>query len=195
MWGTASQDPGVKALNRGRIAVITSLSCSTGGCAAGGFTTGIGNGASTGKDTVPVQAFLVDETGGSWNQAVRVPGLAGVSSPRSEIDLITCGPAGADASSCAAIGDYQIQRGSPRAQMFITVHADSPRSVSQLFEFEHTPTIETLSRLADVLELDFSVDVKPGMLRLRRPWQVNRAQANVSSANDWLNRPHRACGS
>jgi hypothetical protein len=126
-WGTASQVPGVKALNRGRIAVITSLSCNVGVCAAGGITAGIGNGASTGIDTVPVRAFVVYDTGGTWNQAVRVPGLAGVSSPRSEIDLITCGPSGKGASSCTAIGDYQIRRGSPRDRMFMTVHAGSAR--------------------------------------------------------------------
>jgi hypothetical protein len=36
--------------------------------------------------------------------------------------------------ACAAIGDYQIHRGSLRDQMFMTVHAGSPRSASQLFE-------------------------------------------------------------
>jgi len=42
-------------------------------------------------------------------------------------------------------------------------------NIARLEAGEHAPTIETLSRLADVLKLDFSVDVKPGLLRLRKP--------------------------
>ncbi len=45
-------------------------------------------------------------------------------------------------------------------------------NIARLEAGEHAPTIETLSRLADALKLDFSVDVKPGMLRLRKPSQA-----------------------
>ncbi len=49
-------------------------------------------------------------------------------------------------------------------------------NIARLEAGEHAPTIETLSRLADVLKLDFSVDVKPGMLRLRKPAQAHGAR-------------------
>jgi hypothetical protein len=120
-WQAAREVPGVKALNRAGIAVISSLSCSSlGGCAAGGFTTGVGNGYATGVDNVPLKAFVVSEKGGTWSQAVRVPGLTGLASAGSEIDLISCG-ASAPARGCVAVGDYQTHTGSSwRGHMFVT---------------------------------------------------------------------------
>lgn len=54
-------------------------------------------------------------------------------------------------------------------------------NIARLEAGEHVPNIETLSRLADVLKLDFSVEVKPGRLRLRRPVPTGGAQATVTS--------------
>jgi transcriptional regulator with XRE-family HTH domain len=42
-------------------------------------------------------------------------------------------------------------------------------NVARLESGEHEPTIATLSLLAQVLKQDFSVDVKPSRMRLRRP--------------------------
>jgi ribosome-binding protein aMBF1 (putative translation factor) len=42
-------------------------------------------------------------------------------------------------------------------------------NIARLESGDHAPSLETLSRLADVLRLDFSVDVKPGRMRLRNP--------------------------
>ena len=42
-------------------------------------------------------------------------------------------------------------------------------NVARLEAGEHEPTIATLSRLAEVLGLDFSVEVKRGRTRLRHP--------------------------
>jgi hypothetical protein len=123
-WGTPVPIPGMKQLNRAGIAVITSLSCTSRGCAAGGFTSGIGNGASTSVDNVPQLAFLVTETGGRWNHVVRVPGLAALPVFGSNIDLITCEPTSAPVLRCAAIGDYQTHSGTKfRIQAFVAVHS------------------------------------------------------------------------
>jgi transcriptional regulator with XRE-family HTH domain len=63
-------------------------------------------------------------------------------------------------------------------------------NIARLEAGEHAPTLETLSRLADVLNLDFSIDVKPGILRLRRPSQANRTRATVTS----VSRPRKPAG-
>jgi len=123
-WRAPRQIPGIKALNHAGIAVISALSCTPGGCAFGGFTTGIGNGYATGVDNVPFRAFIASEAGGTWNQAVRIPGLAALASAQSEIDLVTCGLASAPGLSCIAIGDYQTQAGSTwRSHVFMTAQA------------------------------------------------------------------------
>ena len=88
IWGNAIEVPGTATLNADGIAGVKSVSCAAAGeCAAGGgYTDGSGN----------AQAFVVDETDGSWRNAVEVPGTA---------TLNTGGLAGVGSISCAAAGD------------------------------------------------------------------------------------------
>jgi Peptidase A4 family len=87
-WGTAKEVPGLAALNTGGTADIYSVSCtSAGNCSAGGQYSDK-SGAS--------QGFVVNETGGHWDTAKPVPGLAA---------LNTGGGAGVDSVSCASAGN------------------------------------------------------------------------------------------
>ena len=62
--------PGTAALNAGADARVTSVSCaSPGNCTAGGTYAG----AST---SLTQQAFIVNETDGTWGHAEQVPGTA-----------------------------------------------------------------------------------------------------------------------
>jgi transcriptional regulator with XRE-family HTH domain len=56
-------------------------------------------------------------------------------------------------------------------------------NIARLESGDHAPSLDTLSRLADALKLDFSVEVKPGQMRLRNPFrQASRsAGATVST--------------
>ena len=66
-WGNAIEVPGTATLNSGGYAEVDSVSCATAGnCAAGGdYIDGAG-----------AEAFVVDETNGSWGNAIEVPGTA-----------------------------------------------------------------------------------------------------------------------
>jgi hypothetical protein len=93
-WGTAEEVPGLAALNAGN-ASITSVSCSSAGnCATvGTYTDSSGNG----------QAYVVDETDGSWGTAQEVPGLAALDAGGSaSLRSVSCASAG----NCAAGGSY-----------------------------------------------------------------------------------------
>jgi hypothetical protein len=94
-WGDAEEVPGTAALNTDHHAETTSVSCaSAGNCAAGGtYWTGLTNG----------QAFVVDETAGTWGTAIVVPGLSAVDlDGHANLTSISCGSAG----NCAAGGSY-----------------------------------------------------------------------------------------
>src|SRR5437879_303293 len=66
-WGVAIDVPGTPTLNHS-IAWVNSVSCATAGnCAAGG---------SYRDASHHTQAFVVDETNGSWGTAIEVPGTA-----------------------------------------------------------------------------------------------------------------------
>jgi hypothetical protein len=102
-WGTASQVPGIRALNRGgkqdpAEADITSVSCaSAGNCAAGGFYTNASG----------HQAFVVSEQGGIWGTAIEVPGTAARNIGHdAQITSVSCAPGG-----CAAGGWYASRSG------------------------------------------------------------------------------------
>src|SRR5215467_9557018 len=80
-WGRAIAVPGLAALNKGREAVVLSVSCSSAGnCGAGGYYHDGGR-----------RGFVDSETNGRWRQAVEVP----------------CASAG----SCAAGGFYRCGGG------------------------------------------------------------------------------------
>jgi hypothetical protein len=104
-WGTAQEVPGTAALNTGGVAVLSSVSCaSAGNCAAGGSYSSSGN----------TQAFVVNETGGSWGTAQEVPGAAALNTGgNAYLSSVSCAPAG----YCAAGGYYTDAHG--HAQAFV----------------------------------------------------------------------------
>src|SRR5262249_59160910 len=81
-WQAAIEVPGIAALNQGAQAVVNSVSCaSAGNCSAGGFyQDGSGH----------IQAFVADESNGTWHTAIEGTGTAALNRP---------GAAGADAAS------------------------------------------------------------------------------------------------
>jgi hypothetical protein len=80
-WGNAIEVPGIAALNLGGDSVLTSLSCpSAGNCVVGGF---------YGGSSLTPQAFVADEVGGTWGDAIQVPGTAANSADSSATDLVT----------------------------------------------------------------------------------------------------------
>ena len=87
-WGMAQEVPGTAALNLGGSALVLSVSCgSAGNCGVGGYY------ADSSGNT---QAFVADETNGTWGTAQEIPGTAG---------LNTGGFAEVNSLSCAAPGD------------------------------------------------------------------------------------------
>jgi hypothetical protein len=101
-WGTATPVPGLAALNTGRNAQISSMSCaSPGNCGGGGdYTDAAGN----------FQAFVVSQAHGRWGTAQPVPGLAALNTGGDAAvghDQLSCGSAG----NCSAAGDYAVSTG------------------------------------------------------------------------------------
>jgi hypothetical protein len=106
VWGRAIEVPGSAALNKGRIAVVSSVSCAAAGtCAAGGFYTD-GSGRR--------QAFVVSERKGVWGRAIEVPGSAALNKGGfAELNSVSCSSAG----NCAGGGSYS--EGSGPGQAFV----------------------------------------------------------------------------
>jgi len=99
-WHTAIEVPGTAALNRGRGAQITSVSCgAAGNCSAGGDY----------KDSSGHhQAFVASQTGGTWHTAIEVPGTAALNQGgAAEINSVSCASAG----NCSAGGGYRDSSG------------------------------------------------------------------------------------
>ncbi len=72
-WGRAIEVPGLGALNKGRNADVSSVSCASPGyCAAGGY---YGNHGSNPYLATSGRGFVVSEKSGRWGRAVEVPGL------------------------------------------------------------------------------------------------------------------------
>jgi len=106
-WGRAQEVPGTSTLNAGGGALLNSLSCATAGnCSAGGWYTD----ASGHR-----QAFLVDETGGTWGTAKEVPGTAALNkgNPGATINAVSCPTPG----NCVAAGRYSD--GFSHVQVFV----------------------------------------------------------------------------
>jgi hypothetical protein len=99
-WGNAIEVPGIAALNVAGVANVTAMSCtSPGNCSAGGFYAP--------SDVSPhlpnLDAFVVDETNGTWGTAKEVPGTAALNQGGSaEILSISCLSPG----NCSAGGFY-----------------------------------------------------------------------------------------
>lgn len=94
-WRQAKEAPGTAALNQGHLAVTNSVSCrSAGNCSAGGYYTQI---------TADEQAFVVNETNGTWGSAEEVPGTASLNTGGfAVINSVSCGSVG----HCTAGGYY-----------------------------------------------------------------------------------------
>jgi hypothetical protein len=105
-WGNAIEVPGSATLNTGTYAGVNSVSCATAGnCTAGGF-------YSDGSEQQ--YAFVVDETNGSWGNAIEVPGSATLNTGRNaNTDSVSCATAG----NCTAGGYYTD--GSGHQQSFV----------------------------------------------------------------------------
>lgn len=94
-WGNAIEVPGTATLNSGGRAYVNSVSCpAVGTCAAGG-TYEDGANFPTGHE----RAFVVDETNGSWGNAIEVPGTSKPAAV-AETNSISCATAG----NCTASG-------------------------------------------------------------------------------------------
>jgi hypothetical protein len=94
-WGKAEEVPGTAALNKGRAAQVTSVSCaSAGDCSAGGYYTS-GSGS--------IQGLVVSEVNGKWGKAEEVPGTAALNKGRdAQVTSVSCASAG----NCSAGGYY-----------------------------------------------------------------------------------------
>ncbi|MDX6481532.1 MAG: trimeric autotransporter adhesin [Gaiellaceae bacterium] len=94
-WGTAINVPGTVALNAGKDALLSAVSCGTpGNCGAvGTYRDASGYG----------HAFVVDETNGTWGTAMKVPGATALENGRNSwMSSISCASAG----NCSAGGFY-----------------------------------------------------------------------------------------
>ncbi len=93
-WGTAKEVPGTAALDTGGEASTQSVSCvSAGNCSAGGYYQSISG----------QQAFVVNETNGTWSSAQEVPGTAALNTGgRAQVNSVSCATAG----TCNAGGFY-----------------------------------------------------------------------------------------
>ena len=103
VWRPAEEVPGLAALNVGGRATVLSVSCgSAGNCGAVGYYTLRSSGPVSANGNF--QAFVVNETGGTWGAAQLVPGLAALNKGDGPDLLwsVSCVSAG----NCAAGGTY-----------------------------------------------------------------------------------------
>ncbi len=105
-WSDAVEVPGTATLNSSGDARVNSVSCGAAGdCAAGGY-------YRDGSDHY--QVFVVNETNGSWSDAVEVPGTAALNSGGyADLNSVSC----AAAENCTAGGFYFD--GSSHVQAFV----------------------------------------------------------------------------
>jgi hypothetical protein len=102
VWGTATEVPGLSALNSGGNATVWSVSCgSAGSCVAGGD---YADGIVPPKPRGHFHGFLVAERNGRWGTAMRVPGLAALNTSGRDtvVGAVSCASAG----NCGATGSY-----------------------------------------------------------------------------------------
>jgi hypothetical protein len=99
-WHTAREVPGTAALDQGRHAQVTSVSCgAVGNCSAGGeYVDSSGHG----------QVFVVSEVNGRWGAAKEVPGSGTLNKGGyAQVTSVSCGAAG----NCSAGGNYADNSG------------------------------------------------------------------------------------
>ncbi len=98
-WGSAKEIPGTGALNAGGAARVNSISCAAAGdcSAAGQYASKTVDGIAT------VQAFVANETGGTWGKAAEVPGTAALNGGGyAQVNSVSCSSSG----NCSAGGFY-----------------------------------------------------------------------------------------
>jgi hypothetical protein len=103
-WGTATEIPGLAALNVGGYAQVTSVSCaSAGNCATvGSYIDSSGS----------YQAFVANEVDGAWNDAIEVPGTSALNvGGRALVWSVSCPSAG----NCTVGGYYSVSPGDQQA--------------------------------------------------------------------------------
>jgi hypothetical protein len=113
-WGTARKVPGSAALNTGGDAQVNSVSCaSPGNCAA----VGVYAPKKTPSGQVPIQqAFIVNETRGTWGNAEEVPGTTPSSASNSAVATsVSCASPG----NCSAGGSYDEVPSVTRGKAFV----------------------------------------------------------------------------
>jgi hypothetical protein len=99
VWHKAIRVPGSAALNSGRYAGLTSVSCgSPGYCTAGGYYL---------ANSTSYEPFVVSEVNGIWHNAIRVPGIVsrpanGHVGPTAKVTSVSC----ASARNCSVGGSY-----------------------------------------------------------------------------------------
>jgi hypothetical protein len=105
-WGSAIEVPGTAALNVGGNAGVAAISCpGAGTCTAGGYYEDNQGGSG-------LHPFVVDETGGTWGNAIEVPGAAALNADRDgSIVSISCPSAG----NCGAGGYVTDGTANPHA--------------------------------------------------------------------------------
>jgi len=105
IWRRAQEVPGTAALNTAGRARVNSVSCAApGNCSAGGY---------YGDAFDHQQAFVVDETNGTWGTALEVPGTAALDkgNPGAAIVSLSCAAPG----DCSAGGVYSDASGHQQA--------------------------------------------------------------------------------
>jgi hypothetical protein len=95
IWHRAIEVPGSGTLNKGGVAVVSSVSCtSAGNCAAGGFYT---------DGSVHAQALVASEKNGTWRTAIEVPRSGALNAGgNAQVASVSCASAG----NCVAGGFY-----------------------------------------------------------------------------------------
>jgi hypothetical protein len=127
-WGPAAEAPGLQALNSNAGAVLSTISCSAVGvCSAGGaFQATLGS---------VTQAFLINQSGGTWANAIVVPGSAPLNSGgTATVAEVSCSGDG----SCGVEGSYTDAKAN--TQLFVvnssivapTMVSTAPRHVTAI---------------------------------------------------------------
>jgi hypothetical protein len=128
-WGTAAEVTGASALNTGNNAQVTSVSCgSAGNCLAGGYYT---------NSSSQSQAFIANETNGTWTSAEEVPGITALNAGGiAEVTSVSCGSAG----NCVVGGYYT---NSDTQEAFVSAEKDGAWSNAE--EVPGTASLNTNS--------------------------------------------------
>jgi hypothetical protein len=118
-WGKAEEVPGSATLNAGGSSQVYTMSCiSAGNCTGAG-------GYSDASDKS--QAYVVDETNGTWGSIEEVPGSGTLNAGgNAEVNSLSCSAGG----TCAGVGSYRDA--SPANQTFFANYTPGSPAVTRL---------------------------------------------------------------